>query len=201
MPYGSCWLHAHRRCCWPPPTCFARKWRRFRCFGYCRFLSIFSVSFCALINPRWYQRSIFHPLFGVCLFLICAAFDRRQHADSGDPPPGVALSRLHDLPWRTCALEAQREAAHFVLLNYFRRRRCGRHFRRHCRAPSIHVLYRVSVDAWAPLSSCCWSAYFSILLRGSSSVTFGLPAAITGWRHPRCLPWRPLDCRMSRSCS
>ena len=37
------------------------------------FLYLLSFILC-FDNPRWYRRSIFHPLFGVSLFLICAAF-------------------------------------------------------------------------------------------------------------------------------
>ncbi len=36
------------------------------------FLYLFSFILC-FDNPRWYQRSIFHPLFAVSLFLTCAA--------------------------------------------------------------------------------------------------------------------------------
>lgn len=37
-------------------------------------LSLYLLSFILCFdNPRWYRRSIFHPLFGVSLFLICAA--------------------------------------------------------------------------------------------------------------------------------
>lgn len=37
-------------------------------------LSLYLLSFILCFdNPRWYQRSIFHPLFGVSLFLTCAA--------------------------------------------------------------------------------------------------------------------------------
>jgi hypothetical protein len=38
-------------------------------------LSLYLLSFIMCFdNPRWYRRSVFHPLFGVSLFLICAAF-------------------------------------------------------------------------------------------------------------------------------
>lgn len=38
-------------------------------------LSLYLLSFILCFdNPRWYRRSIFHPLFVICLFLICAAF-------------------------------------------------------------------------------------------------------------------------------
>lgn len=37
-------------------------------------LSLYLLTFILCFdNPRWYQRSIFHPLFGVALFLTCAA--------------------------------------------------------------------------------------------------------------------------------
>ena len=37
-------------------------------------LSLYLLSFILCFdNPRWYRRSIFHPLFGVSLFLTCAA--------------------------------------------------------------------------------------------------------------------------------
>ena len=37
-------------------------------------LSLYLLSFILCFdNPRWYRRSIFHPLFGISLFLTCAA--------------------------------------------------------------------------------------------------------------------------------
>jgi hypothetical protein len=62
-------------------------------------LSIYLLSFILCFDhPRWYQRSVFHPLFIVGVFLVCAALVyRRPHCftrRSADPP----ISGQHDLP-------------------------------------------------------------------------------------------------------
>jgi len=56
-------------------------------------LSLYLLSFILCFdNPRWYRRSIFHPLFAVCLFLTCAALIVGNLQTEAILLPGVLFS-------------------------------------------------------------------------------------------------------------